>query len=238
MLQTFLDRLPEGVSVAVTASVPLRMPQPLGPIIDVLGQLGVDAAGSRPGSPSEAVRVLTATVRRRPSPVVLVFDDAHWADDATLDVLTLLARAGTDLPMLLLVAARDREIPPDHPLWPVLAVLRSQGAVVVDLRAEGIEAHREACSIYDRVLRYAHELDPHELASLTSEYAYQLYLVWDLEKAASVAELAVHRWHDLGDAGEEGSALTTLARILAWSDRGRALEAADRAIALLEPTSR
>ena len=39
-------------------------------------------------------------------PLVLVVDDAQWADRSSLEVLSYLARRIEDLPLLILVAAR------------------------------------------------------------------------------------------------------------------------------------
>ena len=52
---------------------------------------------------------------------MLVLEDVHWADEATLDVITLLARRIGSLPVLLLLTCRDSEAPPGHPVYAVLA---------------------------------------------------------------------------------------------------------------------
>ena len=46
---------------------------------------------------------------------MLVIEDVHWADDATLDVLRYLGRRITDLPALLVITYRDDEVGRDHP---------------------------------------------------------------------------------------------------------------------------
>ena len=58
----------------------------------------------------------------RPTTVLLV-EDVHWADDATLDVLRFLARRLTDLPALLMLTYRDDELGRNHPLHRVLGAL-------------------------------------------------------------------------------------------------------------------
>ena len=52
----------------------------------------------------------------RLQPVVLVFEDMHWADDAMLEFLTDLVEDAADLPILLLVAARP-ELFERRPTW-------------------------------------------------------------------------------------------------------------------------
>ncbi|MEU5615170.1 AAA family ATPase [Streptomyces sparsogenes] len=47
------------------------------------------------------------------APVVMVLDDAHWADTESLDWLTRFAPRATDLPLLLAVAYRPEELPAD-----------------------------------------------------------------------------------------------------------------------------
>lgn len=52
----------------------------------------------------------------RHQPLVLIFDDLHWADRSSLQLLHFLARDLATIPVLLLGAYRDVEIQPDHPL--------------------------------------------------------------------------------------------------------------------------
>ncbi len=67
-------------------------------------------------------QVGTALVRdlRDDGPSVLVLEDVHWADDATLDVLKLLIRKIESLPVLVVLSYRDESVPPSHPLRIVL----------------------------------------------------------------------------------------------------------------------
>jgi predicted ATPase len=60
--------------------------------------------------------------------VVVVVEDAHWADEATLDLLVFLGRRMERTPALLLVTYRDDELGADHPLRGVLGTL-PQGVV-------------------------------------------------------------------------------------------------------------
>lgn len=58
------------------------------------------------------------------SPVVLVIEDAHWADRSTRDLLAFLVRSlGAGTPLLLIVTYRSDELHRDHPLRPLLAEL-------------------------------------------------------------------------------------------------------------------
>ena len=50
------------------------------------------------------------------APTVLIVEDAHWADDATLDVLGYVARRVESRPALLVLTVRDEAVDPHHPL--------------------------------------------------------------------------------------------------------------------------
>ncbi len=54
-------------------------------------------------------------------PVVLFLDDAHAADQATLQLLSYLLRNAGDVPLLVLLAARPEELRPEHPLHDLVA---------------------------------------------------------------------------------------------------------------------
>ena len=76
------------------------------------------------GHRSVALAVL-AELRR---PAVLVLEDLHWADEASLDVLRVLGRRIDGAPALVVATYRDDEVE-GHPLARVLGELASAPGV-------------------------------------------------------------------------------------------------------------
>lgn len=115
--------LDHGVRVLAGACDDLLSPRALGPLREAAagttGPLAAALAGDQPEAvPGAAVAELALW-----RPTVLVVEDLHWADDATLDVLGHVARRLADLPALLVLTFRDEEVPPSHPLRRVLGAL-------------------------------------------------------------------------------------------------------------------
>lgn len=108
----------DGLAVVWTSCEPLAAPRPLAPVHEALRHLGAD----RDAGDDDAAVLLQAL---RSTPTVLVVDDAHWADDATLDVLTRLAGAMATTPSVLVVTCRPSA---DDPLRAVLGRLARAGA--------------------------------------------------------------------------------------------------------------
>ena len=71
----------------------LGTPRPLSPLIDMAAAVeGAFPASMREGEKPHAVFVaLLEELRARP-PTIAVIEDVHWADEATLDIVRLLAR--------------------------------------------------------------------------------------------------------------------------------------------------
>ena len=75
---------------------------------------------------------------------VLFVDDAHWADSASLDVLTYLVRRPRAYPLLTLLCWRRQEAAHSQRLRTLLAEARRSGAAtVVELERLGPDATRE-----------------------------------------------------------------------------------------------
>ncbi|HEX5501504.1 MAG TPA: AAA family ATPase [Thermomicrobiales bacterium] len=75
---------------------------------------------------------LAALAARQP---VLLLDDLHWADPASLELLRVMARQLAHLPLLLLAAYRADELTRRHPLYQLLpALVREARAERLDLR--------------------------------------------------------------------------------------------------------
>ena len=58
--------------------------------------------------------------RAASSPIALMAEDLHWADESSLDLLGFLARADSDVPLLLVLSARTDE-PDLDPAWEAVA---------------------------------------------------------------------------------------------------------------------
>ena len=77
----------------------------------------------------------------RSAPTVLVLEDLHWADEATLDVLRLLARKVDSAPALVVGTYRDDELDLRHPLRVVLGELATaQGIARCELPRLSLDA--------------------------------------------------------------------------------------------------
>jgi DNA-binding CsgD family transcriptional regulator/tetratricopeptide (TPR) repeat protein len=61
-----------------------------------------------------------------PAPALLILEDIHWADDATLDLITFLGRRIHRAPALMVLTYRDDELDSGHLLRSILGHLPSQ----------------------------------------------------------------------------------------------------------------
>ncbi len=124
LVRRFCDEALPSAQVVWCACDPLFTPRPLGPLL-----LAVDGRGAvvehlvaPEALPHEVVAALAHELRaRRPS--ILVIEDVHWADEATFDVLRLLARRVETIPALVIVSYRDDELALVRPLRVVLGEL-------------------------------------------------------------------------------------------------------------------
>ncbi|HEY4610769.1 MAG TPA: AAA family ATPase, partial [Ilumatobacteraceae bacterium] len=116
--------------------------RPLGPLADIAfksgGQLGEVV---RRGAPvHEILPVLLDELRS--CPTLVVVEDVHWADEATLDVIALLARRMATTSSVVVVTSRD-ELPLDHPLRLVFGTLATAGVERLRLSPLSLGAVRE-----------------------------------------------------------------------------------------------
>ncbi|MFT4108042.1 ATP-binding protein [Propionicimonas sp.] len=121
-----------GADVWWGACDALSTPRTLGPFVDIAE---VEGVGELIVAGNLYVRLagLLRRLRERDKPLLLVIEDAHWADAATRDALTYLGRRINDTRAVLAVSFRDDEVDPQHPLRPVLGQLVAQGATRLEL---------------------------------------------------------------------------------------------------------
>jgi len=108
----------------------LHTPRPLGPVHDMAPHAGPTLRErlDTGASPRSIFSAVLEELGRRP-PVIVVLEDLHWADAATLDLVKFLGRRIRHVPALLLLTYRDDELGARHPLRIVLGDLATSAAV-------------------------------------------------------------------------------------------------------------
>jgi DNA-binding CsgD family transcriptional regulator len=101
---------------------PLSTPRPLGPLRDVAGGLGPAVTDVLRDAMAQHEIFAAVLEALRAQPRVLVVEDLHWGDEATLDLVRFLSRRIGALPLLLVLSYRD-SLGPAHPLRSVLGDL-------------------------------------------------------------------------------------------------------------------
>jgi DNA-binding CsgD family transcriptional regulator len=131
LLAEFRRGLPPGVRALLGSCDPLSTPRPLGPLLEIGDELD-PAFGRllREGAPREAVlAAFLHALRSEHDPPVILLDDLHWADEATLDVLRFAGRRIESTHALVVGTYRDDEVGRQHPLRTVVGDLATSPAV-------------------------------------------------------------------------------------------------------------
>jgi predicted ATPase len=125
LVDAFAGEVAAEARVAFGRCDALTTPRGLGPLLDLSADLGISGHNDRDSLLSE----LVADIRGH-GLTVLVVEDAHWADDASFDLLAMLGRRVVDLPLLLIVTYREDVVTGDHPLRLVIGDLITASSTV------------------------------------------------------------------------------------------------------------
>ena len=113
----------------------LATPRTLGPLHDIALQVGgglkdeIGGGGSRGAVFDAALEAIDTGIR----PTIVVIEDVHWADRATLDVIKFLGRRIQRMSAMLIVTYRDDEVTVGHPLTLVTGDLPASSARRIQL---------------------------------------------------------------------------------------------------------
>jgi DNA-binding CsgD family transcriptional regulator/tetratricopeptide (TPR) repeat protein len=123
----------------------LFTPLPLGPLFDVAAQLGgelLELCRAQAGR-EELFGALLRRVSVPGALHVVVMEDMHWADEATVDLLRYLSRRVRSVPVLLIATYRDDGLTPTDPLRLALGEVATQRSTRrIDLAPLSAEAVR------------------------------------------------------------------------------------------------
>jgi DNA-binding CsgD family transcriptional regulator/tetratricopeptide (TPR) repeat protein len=178
LLDAFTERVRAGDFRLLSSGCDAYLtPRPLGPLVDIAPDLAgsvparLPAAALDGASPQTAGVVLEgdrdglfaavlAQLDDGKGPRVLVIEDLHWADDATLDLLRFLARRIGRRPVLIIGSYRDDQADQANPIRLMLgdlaavATLRRLPLVPLSLKAVTAMVH-------------GHGIDPRRLHAIT-----------------------------------------------------------------------
>ena len=151
----------------------------LGRLVPELDQWQVDDSSVTSAQVCELSIGLFKRLARR-GPLLLVFEDLHWADDTTRTLFSALARVGRIEPSLLVGTFRDDELHRRHPLRAALAeIQRQQRCERVELSPLDAEATAELIGRID-----GGHLDPRLTEELIRRSAGNPFYVEELVAAA------------------------------------------------------
>ena len=159
-------RLDDAAIVLRGACDPLSTPRPLGPLMDFAasGLAGLkELSSGQP--PVEMFATVLDAIQNRLRPILMIIEDVHWADDATLDFLRFIGRRVADTNAAIICTFRDDELGPEHPLRSVLGQLAPLDSTI---RVQVPSLTRAAVA----ELAAGHDIDPGELYNATDGNAF------------------------------------------------------------------
>ncbi len=149
LLREFAAKAPADVKVCWGGCEALFTPRPLGPLQDMAHMIdpGLAALLAQTATQDRIFPALLGALQDSPLRHVLIFEDVHWADNATLDLIKYLGRRVAILRTVLVLSLRSDELGADHPLSQVIGDLPSAQTsriVLKPLSHEGVQSLAKA----------------------------------------------------------------------------------------------
>jgi DNA-binding CsgD family transcriptional regulator/tetratricopeptide (TPR) repeat protein len=130
----------------------LFTPHPLGPLHDIARQSG-GRLKTMLGDGTDRAALFTAVLDElmsAPAPALLILEDIHWADAATLDLIKFLGRRIHRAPALMILSYRDDELDSSHLLRSILGHLPSRHVSRLPLQRLSIAAVATLAAVMKR----------------------------------------------------------------------------------------
>ena len=193
LLREFMARIGSKARLFIGACDDLHTPRVLGPFRDMVQASG----GTLPPVSGQAdtaafLDALLDQLELPARPAVIIVEDVHWADDASLDIVRYLGRRIGELPALLCVSYRPEDVVVTDSLWRVLGALTGPSAIRIELRELSDAAVAEQATMAG--------LDPdHVVAAVGGNPFYLTEVIADPDATvpASVRDAIVTRMHAL-----------------------------------------
>jgi ATP/maltotriose-dependent transcriptional regulator MalT len=142
LVKKFCKNQQDNYKIYQGACDALFTPRPLAPLYDIMWQVNSNLwPGSHtPEERSELFAKFLAELSNQQQRVIIVFEDIHWADEATLDFIKFFARRIALLHCLFILTYREDEIYSGHPLRSVQGHLPPDSFTLLKLSPLSAEA--------------------------------------------------------------------------------------------------
>jgi len=116
LIDAFIKQLGHSTRILKGGCDFLFTPRPLGPLYDMVAHFsdGFKALLYSDSNKSMLFSAFLNELKSQNSPIVLIFEDIHWADEATLDLIKFLSRRVNSIYGLFIVSFRENEITHQH----------------------------------------------------------------------------------------------------------------------------
>jgi ATP/maltotriose-dependent transcriptional regulator MalT len=131
LIEAFLEEARPHARTMTVSCDGSAVPGPLGPLSDIAEALGPDVERLLADeAPRDLIfRAVLRAFRSATGPTVIVGEDAHWVDEATLELIRFLGRRIDRTHVLYIIVYRNDELGPYHPLRRVLGDLANAPSV-------------------------------------------------------------------------------------------------------------
>ncbi len=140
LINRFIAETQDRAHVLLGACDDLLIPQPLGPFWDMARAEPTLKEPLTDGNRARVLEVVLDLLSRSLRPSIMVIEDTHWADEATLDAIKYVGRRIARTNGLLLLTYRDGEVDHDHPLRGVIGDLPTESMVRIQLGGLSLSA--------------------------------------------------------------------------------------------------
>jgi DNA-binding CsgD family transcriptional regulator/tetratricopeptide (TPR) repeat protein len=186
----------------------------LGPVLDALPELAAAIDGA--GSVSRLRLFRQVRDALSASPMLLLLEDVHWADEATLDILRFLGRRLAGTRLMILATFRSEEVGREHPLTVAMGDLAgTSGVVRMHLPALSVTGVRQLLG------EAGSALDAGEVFQLTGGnpfYVTEVAAAGSGQVPATVRDAVLARMSRLSRAGREVAAAASVLGRAAGAD--------------------
>lgn len=117
LVRTFLEELQSPHLLLEGFCDSLYAARPLGPIFDIAADLDGDFRNllRENASKNDIFSTAYELLGNQTMPVILLFEDIHWADAASLDFIRFLSRRIRRIPCMFILTLRENELQESHP---------------------------------------------------------------------------------------------------------------------------